>query len=159
MEALPGVPEQARFAGTFSRTEAVEKEELDFFASGHPLVEGLLLELEDGPRGRAGVCDIPSAEASGGGLLCVYRLGAEWTAVVVDSQGKQRPELVQQVLDGLSEARPVEPEELGVDERWADAVRELGARADEAALENSALELALFFRWVSPAPEEALAAL
>src|SRR5262249_49433117 len=52
VEHLPGVAGGTRFLGTFDRGEAVEKEELEFFASGHPLVEGLFGELEDGSRGR-----------------------------------------------------------------------------------------------------------
>jgi hypothetical protein len=33
--------------GTFDREEAVEDESIDFFASGHPLVEGVLAFVED----------------------------------------------------------------------------------------------------------------
>src|SRR5450830_1292354 len=55
VEHLPGVAGGARWLGTFNRDEAVRKEDLDFFASGHALVEGLFRELEDGARGRTGL--------------------------------------------------------------------------------------------------------
>ena len=55
VEHLPGVPGGARWLGTFDRDEAVPKEDLDFFASGHALVEGIFRELEDGARGRVGL--------------------------------------------------------------------------------------------------------
>jgi len=41
VEHLPGVSAGSRWLGTFDRGEAVEKEDLDFFASGHALVEGI----------------------------------------------------------------------------------------------------------------------
>ena len=40
------------WVGTFDREEAVEDEGLDFFASGHPLVEGVFAYFEDSPLGR-----------------------------------------------------------------------------------------------------------
>lgn len=151
VETLPGVPEGSRWLGSFDRAEAVDKEELDFFASGHPLVEGLLLELEDGPRGRAALCEIPHESRSDGGLLCVYRDGPEWTAVVFDAAGKHRPELAVEVVEGLAEAKPVDPADWGIDETWPDSIRELGRRA--AATFGDAppeLELCLFFRFARP---------
>jgi ATP-dependent helicase HepA len=47
VDSLPGVPGGSTFVGTFDREEAVEDESIDFFASGHPLVEGVLAYLED----------------------------------------------------------------------------------------------------------------
>ena len=52
VDSLPGVPGGSSFVGTFDREEAVEDETIDFFASGHPLVEGLLAHYEDDPKGR-----------------------------------------------------------------------------------------------------------
>jgi ATP-dependent helicase HepA len=147
VESLPGVPEGSRWLGTFDRTEAVDKEELDFYASGHPLVEGLLLELEDGQRGRTGLCEIPDAEETVAGLLCVYRDGPEWTPVVVDETGKHRPDLATKVVEGLSEAKPVDPGDWNIGPQWAETIRALGDRADRTFDDASPdLELALFFR-------------
>jgi ATP-dependent helicase HepA len=51
VDSLPGVPAGAAFVGTFDREEAVEDETIDFFASGHPLVEGILAYFEETARG------------------------------------------------------------------------------------------------------------
>jgi ATP-dependent helicase HepA len=47
VDSLPGVAGGSAYVGTFDREEAVEDESIDFFASGHPLVEGLLAYFED----------------------------------------------------------------------------------------------------------------
>jgi ATP-dependent helicase HepA len=47
VDSLPGVPGGSSYVGTFDREEAVEDESIDFFASGHPLVEGVLAHFED----------------------------------------------------------------------------------------------------------------
>ena len=54
VDSLPGVRSGSTYVGSFDREEAVEDETIDFFASGHPLVEGVLAHFEDaraGPRG------------------------------------------------------------------------------------------------------------
>ncbi len=148
VESLPGVPEGSRWLGTFDREEAVDKEELDFYASGHPLVEGLLLELEDGPRGRAALCEIPDTEETGAGLLLVFRDGSEWSALVVDESGKLRPDLAPKLVEELGEAKPVDPKEWNLEPSWAETIRDLGDRAIKSFGDGAPdLELALFFRW------------
>jgi ATP-dependent helicase HepA len=54
VEALPGVDMAAErtVLGTFWRDTAVEKEEIEYFATGHPIVEALIGFLRDGPYGR-----------------------------------------------------------------------------------------------------------
>ena len=47
VDSLPGVPGGSTYVGTFDREEAVADESIDFFASGHPLVEGVLAYVED----------------------------------------------------------------------------------------------------------------
>ena len=47
VDGLPGVPGGSSYVGTFDREEAVENETIDFFASGHPLVEGIFAHFED----------------------------------------------------------------------------------------------------------------
>jgi ATP-dependent helicase HepA len=51
VDSLPGVLGGSAYVGTFDREEAVEDESIDFFASGHPLVEGVLAYFEDLERG------------------------------------------------------------------------------------------------------------
>ncbi|HZA51105.1 MAG TPA: helicase-related protein [Myxococcaceae bacterium] len=54
VEALPGIDMTAEktVLGTFWRDTAVEKEEIEYFATGHPIVEALFGFLRDGPYGR-----------------------------------------------------------------------------------------------------------
>ncbi|NVJ20920.1 DEAD/DEAH box helicase family protein [Myxococcus sp. AM011] len=55
VDGLPGldVMEDHTRLGTFWRDTAVEAEELEYFATGHPLVEALFGFLRDGPYGRS----------------------------------------------------------------------------------------------------------
>lgn len=57
VEALPGydITEERTVLGTFWRDTAVEQEEIEYFATGHPLVEALFGFLRDGPYGRNGI--------------------------------------------------------------------------------------------------------
>jgi ATP-dependent helicase HepA len=54
VEALPGldISEEKTVLGTFWRDTAVEREEIDYFATGHPIVEALFGFLRDAPYGR-----------------------------------------------------------------------------------------------------------
>jgi ATP-dependent helicase HepA len=56
VEALPGfdITHERTVLGTFWRDTAVEQEEIEYFATGHPLVEALFGFLRDGPYGRNG---------------------------------------------------------------------------------------------------------
>ena len=112
VEHLPGVPGGARWLGTFDRDEAVLKEDLDFFASGHALVEGLFRELQEGARGRAGLLLLEKTDASGAGLLFVFRRGAGVEAVAVGLDGTPRPEWAELILRRRTEARGLRPEGL-----------------------------------------------
>lgn len=55
VEALPGldVTHERTILGSFWRDTAMEQEELEYFATGHPLVEALFGFLRDGPFGRS----------------------------------------------------------------------------------------------------------
>jgi len=144
VESLPGVDGGSRFLGTFDRAEAVRREEVDFFASGHPLVEGLLLELEDGPRGRACVVEIPARGLEGAGLLVVEGPESGWRTTVIDAAGTPRPEWTEAVIEGLARARDADPADWGLADTWADHVRELAERLERQAGEISA---AAFFKF------------
>jgi ATP-dependent helicase HepA len=56
VEALPGldITKERTVLGTFWRDTAVEQEEIEYFATGHPIVESLFGFLRDGPFGRNG---------------------------------------------------------------------------------------------------------
>jgi ATP-dependent helicase HepA len=94
VETLPGLAGDATFVGTFDREEGVQRETLDFFASGHPLVEGVLAELEDGSRGRAAMflLEVEPGQAEDFGLIAFYKKGSAVERWAVDRGGRQRPE-------------------------------------------------------------------
>lgn len=125
-EHLQGVPPGSRFLGTFDRQEAVDKETLDFFASGHPLVEGILTEIEEGERGRAALFTAPGPEETFG-LLVIYRRGVELEAVVIDAQGRSRPDLAAFLAGGKVEPRRVESRKWTSQAAWGNTVRKLAA--------------------------------
>ncbi len=56
VEALPGldISQERTVLGTFWRDTAVEQEEIEYFATGHPIVEALFGFMRDGPYGRNG---------------------------------------------------------------------------------------------------------
>ena len=92
VDSLPGVPGGTSFLGTFDREEAVADERLDFFAAGHPLVEGVLAHLEESPLGRAAVLGVGIGGERGLGLLALYKEGPVFDAVAVDAAGQPRPD-------------------------------------------------------------------
>jgi ATP-dependent helicase HepA len=126
IHSLPDVPEGSRWLGTFSREEAVEHETLDFFASGHPLVEGILLELEDGHRGQVTAMEIEGTGIEGEGLAVVVKRGSEFEAIVVDLGGRRHPEWSRFIVEEPGSRRPASSTEWGMDvDAWAARVREL----------------------------------
>ena len=130
VDHLPGVPEGTRWLGTFNREEGVERETLDFFASGHPLVEGVLMELEDGHRGEVALYTIAAPGMKGEGLGAILRRGPEILAVVVDTTGRRRPEWAPYLLAEPGHRREVTLGDWGLStktarEAWAERVRAL----------------------------------
>ncbi len=134
VEHLPGVPGGSRWLGTFERDEAVRKEDLDFFASGHALVEGLFRELQEGARGRVGLLLLEKTGISGAGLLFVFSGGAGVETAAVGFDGAPRPEWAELVLRRRTEARGLRPEDWlnvlrkaagGRAPNWASLVRRL----------------------------------
>ncbi len=120
VDGLPGVAGGGRFLGTFDRSEALSHEEMDFFASGHPLVEGLLLELEDGVRGRAALIELPEGTLPGAGMLCVSKQGPSWEALVFDERGVPRPEWLAPLFKALPQARDARMEGGNEPVDWTD---------------------------------------
>jgi len=111
VEHLPGVPGGSRYLGTFDRAEAVRREELEFFASGHALVEGLFQELEDGPRGRTAFVKLEKCGTSGMGLVFLHRAGRSFEAHATDLKGNPRPDWAKLVVARRTELRGVRAEE------------------------------------------------
>ncbi len=111
IDHLPGVPGGSRFLGTFDREEAVEREDLDFFASGHPLVEGLLQGLEDSLRGRAAFLRLDGTGFNGAGIVFVHRFQGQVTFTVVDLAGRERHEWARLIKERRLELRGTQPQD------------------------------------------------
>jgi ATP-dependent helicase HepA len=92
VDSLPFVPGGSSFLGTFDREEAVRDETLDFFAAGHPLVEGVLAHLEEGALGRVAVLRVGIGRERDFGLLALYKDGPSFEAVALDQDGRPRPD-------------------------------------------------------------------
>jgi len=149
VESLPGVAGGASFLGTFNREEAVETETIDYFASGHPLVEGILAELDDSPRGRVALLQVAVGDAGSGkgeplkatigrtagrsagpprcGLLALYREGPGFEAVAVDESGKERPDWAALFTRRPLRTRRVKPEARTAQLDWEERVRRLAS--------------------------------
>ncbi|HZJ56222.1 MAG TPA: helicase-related protein [Myxococcaceae bacterium] len=76
VEALPGLQlgEERTVLGTFWRDTAVEQEEIDFFATGHAIVEALFGFLRDGPYGRNGCRGIQHRGSPARGLEVLFHV-------------------------------------------------------------------------------------
>ncbi len=127
VDSLPGVPPGSGWVGTFDREAAVEDEALDFFASGHALVEGLLAALEDGPWGRAAALHVDGRGRAGFGLVALYKAPHGFDVAAVDAEGNDRPDWA-----ATFRARPLRVRRVRSDAwiqhpGWAETVRRLGA--------------------------------
>ena len=92
VDSLPGVPGGSSFVGSFDREYAVEDESIDFFSSGHSLVEGLLAHFEEDPKGRVARLELANAGASGDGLVAIYKDGPQFVVTAFNLAGAARPE-------------------------------------------------------------------
>ncbi len=126
VEKLPGVADESRFLGTFSREEAVANESLDFFSSGHPLVEGVLEELQQGNRGRT-ACFVATGAEEVFGLLALFKQDGDIEAVVVDGSGRQRPDLAKALMAPDSDLKPADGRRWATLPGWDQAIRRMAA--------------------------------
>ncbi len=108
----------------------MENETIDFFASGHPLVEGILAELEDGPRGRVALMQL-AGEEEVFGLLAIYGRGPELRAVAVDAKGRRRPDLVRLLTAQSLEPDRVEAVKWTRQSSWPRGIRKLAEALPE----------------------------
>jgi ATP-dependent helicase HepA len=97
IDSLPGLAGGSSFIGSFDREYAVEDESIDFFASGHPLVEGLLAHFEEDPKGRVARLEIQIPGEGGTGLIAIYKDGPQFEVVAFDSDGRARPDWAEAV--------------------------------------------------------------
>ena len=127
IDSLPGVPGGASFLGTFDREEAVADESIDFYASGHPLVEGLLAEIDDGPVGRTALLLIDRRGENGLGLLALYRTETGFEAVCVDASGRSRPDWAKALAERPLRSRRARAEALTSQPDWDEGIRRMAA--------------------------------
>jgi ATP-dependent helicase HepA len=113
VDSLPGVPGGATFVGTFDREEAVQDETIDFFASGHALVEGLLAHFADSRDGRVGWLEVSIGQSGGEGVAVIYADRPDFEVVVVDSTGRLRPDWA-----AAFHQRPLPVRPLRTQEAW-----------------------------------------
>ncbi|MGE0592670.1 MAG: helicase-related protein [Vicinamibacterales bacterium] len=131
VDGLPGVPDGASFVGSFDREEAVEDESLDFFASGHPLVEGVFAYLEEAPTGRAVRFAVHMGNEQGEGLVAVYKTASGFDVVAIDASGRNRPDWAARLRERPLLARHLAVEAAG-EAHWQQLARRLGALLDPA---------------------------
>jgi len=129
VDSLPGVPGGTSFLGTFDREEAVADERLDFFAAGHPLVEGVLAHLEESPLGRVTVLRVGAGAEKGLGLLALYKDGPVFEAMAVDARGRSRPDWAAALRRRPLRTRRPPPGRLS-DPAWPAAIRRMAAALD-----------------------------
>ncbi|MDH3626972.1 MAG: SNF2-related protein [Acidobacteriota bacterium] len=126
VESLPGVPAGSSFLGTFEREVAVTDDNIDFFASGHPLVEGMMAHLEESPLGRVAVLDVADDEGTEGiGLAALYRTDDGFRAEAVDLGGKSRPEWASLLTRRPFRSRRIPRSSLTGQPGWPTLVRTL----------------------------------
>ncbi len=130
VDGLPGVPGGSSYVGSFDREEAVEQETIDFFASGHPLVEGIFAHFDDSAIGRVARFEVESAgNERGEGLVAIYKEGPVFEVMAIDMAGQNRPD-----WEALIRRRPLRvhrvADETNEDRDWAGMVRRLGKQLD-----------------------------
>jgi ATP-dependent helicase HepA len=124
VDHIPGVKAGKKFTGTFNREEAVERETIDFFANGHPLVEGILAELEDGPRGRVALLQVAGDEDVFG-LMAIYKRGPLVQAFAVNGQGEPRPDLARMLTSPDVKPERVDAKRWTHQAAWGKAIRRM----------------------------------
>jgi ATP-dependent helicase HepA len=128
VDHVPGVPAGAAFVGSFDREFAVLDETIDFFASGHSLVEGLLAHVEEAPEGRVARLELrlPGQGEASVGLVAIYKDGTQLDVVALDAEGRS------QAAWAEAFTRPLGPQRISAADPtahdWATLVSRLAPR-------------------------------
>lgn len=131
VEGLPGVSGGTSYLGTFDREEAVEKETIDFFASGHPLIEGVFAHFDESTLGRVARFEVEIGRERNEGLVAIYKDGPVFEVVAIDSAGQTRRDWAAIIRQRPLRARPLtEDANRSID--WASLIPRLGQRLDPA---------------------------
>ena len=131
VDGLPGVPGGSTFIGSFDREDAVDNDAIDFFASGHPLVEGVLAHLEDSPYGRVARLEVEIGDARGEGLVVIYKDGPRQEVIALDAAGRPRRDWQAAFEQHSFRARRVDDDEAQRGD-WRAMVHRIGSRLERA---------------------------
>ena len=131
VDGLPGVPGGTSYLGSFDREEAVERETIDFFASGHPLVEGIFAHYDESTLGRVACFAIEIGRERGEGLVAIYKDGPMFEVVALDSTGQRRPDWADAIGQRSLRLRPVTGE-MSASVDWPRLIPRLGKQLDPA---------------------------
>ena len=102
-----------------------------FFASGHPLVEGLFAHYDESSLGRVARFAIEIGRERGEGLVAIYKDGPVFEIVAFDSAGQTRRDWAAAIRQRPLRVRPV-TEEANDRLDWPSLIRRLGKRLDTA---------------------------
>jgi ATP-dependent helicase HepA len=130
VDHLPGVPGGSNFLGTFDRVEAVARETIDFFSSGHSLVEGVLAHFDESDRGRVGLIHVtrPELGEETFAVAGVYRTARGVEIHAVDLAGDERPDLAALLAERPLRSRRVRTATWTRQRGWAALIRRLSER-------------------------------
>jgi ATP-dependent helicase HepA len=129
--SLPGVPEASSFLGTFRREEAVQDETIDFYASGHALVEGILAHLEDSSGGCVVLLDARGDDSDERfGLLALFKSGPGFEAVAVDANGREQAAWADLLTRRPVKTRRVKPESWTRLPGWPKLIRSMARKLE-----------------------------
>ena len=123
VESLPGLGDEFSFVGTFDRETAVDDEMIDFFASGHPLVEAILAEVQDSSRGRTAMLACEIGDDSGLAVVGFYREEGRLVVRAVDHKGRRRVKWEQRLAARPLRVHRIDPEAWTSRPGWAATVR------------------------------------
>jgi len=129
VDGLPGVPGGTSYLGTFDREEAVERETIDFFASGHPLVEGVFAHYDESTLGRVARFELKIGRERGDGIVAIYKDGPVFEVVAIDSTGQTRRDWAAAIRHRPLRASPIAEDANG---DWPSLIPRLGKRLDPA---------------------------
>ncbi len=129
VDALPGLAGEHSFLGTFQREAALADEGIDFFATGHPLVEGLLAQIREDATGRVALLRITpeSDEDKGFGLFAVYPTEDGFEGYAIDQRGKERPEWRDRLMERPLKSQKVKASEWTERPGWQQVIEKMGS--------------------------------
>ena len=128
IDSLPGVPGGSSFVGSFDCEYAVEDETIDFFASGHALVEGLLAHFDEDPKGRVARLEVRIPGEPGVGVIAIYKDGPTFEVLAFDADGRVRQGWADAFRRGSVAAHRMSPESVAAHD-WRTIVTRVAALA------------------------------